>query len=231
MDWALNRSSKSRITQHVGSGLPRCLGESYEMVRKAGYDPATSCTPSTRSAWLSYVLKRIGEPDRDQTCCLLFPTQASGRWTPGLLKKGRRTVRSALDAKASGTEARPIWFEQVCGLPIAAGLLRVTGHPQSGCSSQDRRFHNNGFPVGSKFVGRHDARPKVIEGPACCFLGRKRRALVVSKFLALTAASYAKDRAFDLYQFPGCHWRSTSEHRRRVISDKRKVNIGYCQHL
>jgi len=29
------------------------------MVRKAGYDPATSCTPSTRSAWLSYVLMKV----------------------------------------------------------------------------------------------------------------------------------------------------------------------------
>ena len=26
------------------------------MVRKTGLDPAASCTPSTRSAWLSYVL-------------------------------------------------------------------------------------------------------------------------------------------------------------------------------
>ena len=27
-----------------------------EMVRKTGFDPVASCTPSTRSAWLSYVL-------------------------------------------------------------------------------------------------------------------------------------------------------------------------------
>ncbi len=27
-----------------------------QMVRIAGFDPAASCTPSTRSAWLSYVL-------------------------------------------------------------------------------------------------------------------------------------------------------------------------------
>ena len=26
------------------------------MVRKTGFDPVASCSPSTRSAWLSYVL-------------------------------------------------------------------------------------------------------------------------------------------------------------------------------
>ena len=28
------------------------------MVRKTGFDPVASCTPSTRSAWLSYVLMK-----------------------------------------------------------------------------------------------------------------------------------------------------------------------------
>ena len=30
-----------------------------EMVRKTGFDPVASCTPSTRSAWLSYVLIKV----------------------------------------------------------------------------------------------------------------------------------------------------------------------------
>jgi hypothetical protein len=30
------------------------------MVRKTGFDPVASCTPSTRSAWLSYVLMKWG---------------------------------------------------------------------------------------------------------------------------------------------------------------------------
>ena len=30
------------------------------MVRKTGFDPVASCTPSTRSAWLSYVLIKMG---------------------------------------------------------------------------------------------------------------------------------------------------------------------------
>jgi hypothetical protein len=34
----------------------RRSGGFSEMVRKTGFDPATSCTPSTRSAWLSYNL-------------------------------------------------------------------------------------------------------------------------------------------------------------------------------
>ena len=29
------------------------------MVRKTGFDPVASCTPSTRSAWLSYVLIKL----------------------------------------------------------------------------------------------------------------------------------------------------------------------------
>ena len=29
------------------------------MVRKTGFDPVASCTPSTRSAWLSYVLMKL----------------------------------------------------------------------------------------------------------------------------------------------------------------------------
>jgi hypothetical protein len=29
------------------------------MVRKTGFDPVASCTPSTRSAWLSYVLMKV----------------------------------------------------------------------------------------------------------------------------------------------------------------------------
>ena len=34
------------------------------MVRKTGFDPVTSCTPSTRSAWLSYVLIKMVRLER-----------------------------------------------------------------------------------------------------------------------------------------------------------------------
>lgn len=37
----------------------RRSGGFSEMVRKTGFDPVASCTPSTRSAWLSYVLNKM----------------------------------------------------------------------------------------------------------------------------------------------------------------------------
>ena len=60
------------------------------MVRKTGFDPAASCTPSTRSAWLSYVLmkvisraKRVSASKDEEPYASLFYTALAGEWVEG----------------------------------------------------------------------------------------------------------------------------------------------------
>jgi len=60
------------------------------MVRKTGFDPVASCTPSTRSAWLSYVLmkviartKRVSASKDEDPYASLFYTALAGEWVEG----------------------------------------------------------------------------------------------------------------------------------------------------
>ena len=65
------------------------MGEAMllQMVRIAGFDPAASCTPSTRSAWLSYFLFEM-----ERSTGLEPATTTLARWRSTIELRARELV-------------------------------------------------------------------------------------------------------------------------------------------